>query len=130
MGGTLPRPPAVLDQPQLPTLLRLKVSPVMQPQRMGSLSRLGGGKGGRPDPALPLPGLDLHILCAGGGRCPSRVHGCTAAELLLSPFRLVQSRIEGMGLGEADMLPQTLRLQSPQESEERQGSRVAAENSG
>ncbi|CAL8341748.1 unnamed protein product [Gadus morhua 'NCC'] len=25
-----------------------------------------------------------------------------------SPFRLVQSRIEGLGLGEADMLPQTL----------------------
>ena len=111
MGGTLPRPPAVLDQPKLPTLLRLKVSPVVPPQCTGSLSRLGGGKGGRPDPALPLPGPDLHVLCAGGGRCPSRVHGWTirtAAELHLSPFRLVQSRIEGLGLGEADMLPQTL----------------------
>ena len=124
MGGTLPRPPALLDQPKLPTLLRLKVSPVVPPQCTGSLSRFGCGKGGRPDPALPLPGRDLHVLCAGGGRCPSRVHGCTirtAAELHLSPFRLVQSRIEGLGRGEADMLPETLRLQSPQESVERQG---------
>ncbi|CAL8253610.1 unnamed protein product [Boreogadus saida] len=92
--------------------------------RTGSLSRLGGGKGGLPDPALPLPGIDPHILCAGGEGCPCRIHGCTtatAAELHLSPFGLVQSRIEGLGLGEADMLPQTLRLQSPQEGMERQG---------
>ncbi|CAL8324672.1 unnamed protein product [Boreogadus saida] len=111
MSGTLPRPPTVLDQPQLPTL------------RTESLSRLGGGKGGRPDPALPLPGLDPHVLCAGGEGCPSRVHGCTtatAAELHLSPFSLVQNCIEGLGLGEADMLPQTLRLQSPQEGVEHQ----------
>ena len=30
---------------------------------------------GRVRTALPLPGPDLHVLCAGGGRCPSRVHG-------------------------------------------------------
>ncbi|CAL8300679.1 unnamed protein product [Boreogadus saida] len=110
IGGTLPRPPAVLDQRKLPTLLRLKVSPVMQPQRMGSFSLLGGGKGGRPDLVLPLAGLDPHVLC-----------GCTtatAAELHLSPFRLVQSCIGGLGPGEADMLPQTLRHQSPQEGVE------------
>ncbi|CAL8272653.1 unnamed protein product [Boreogadus saida] len=87
---------ATLRQP----LLKFTVSPVVPPQRTGSLSRLGGGKGGRPGPALPLPGLDPHVLCAGGEGCPSRVHGCTtatAAELHLSPFGLVQSRIEGLG---------------------------------
>ncbi|CAL8400784.1 unnamed protein product [Gadus morhua 'NCC'] len=124
MGGTLPRPHAVLDQPQLPTLLRLEVSPVVQPQRMGSLSRLGGGNGGRPDPVLQLPGLDPHVLCAEGEGVPSRVHGCstaTGAQLHLSPFCLVQSCIEGLGLGEADVLSQTLRHQSPQEGVEHQG---------
>ncbi|CAL8387385.1 unnamed protein product [Boreogadus saida] len=89
--------PTVLDQPQLPTLLRLKVSPVVQPQRMGSLSREG---------------------------CPSRIHGCTtatAAQLHRSPFCLVKSCIEGLGLGEVDMLPRPLWHQSPQEGVERQG---------
>ncbi|CAL8260334.1 unnamed protein product [Boreogadus saida] len=90
MGATLPRPPSVLDQPQLTTLLRLT------------------GRG------LPQPRPRMH----------RRVHGCTtatAAELHLSPFGLVQSCIEGLGLGEVDMLPQTLRHQSPQEGVERQG---------
>ncbi|CAL8386255.1 unnamed protein product [Gadus morhua 'NCC'] len=46
---------------------------------------------------------------------------CRGAELHLSLFGLVQSCVEGLGLGEADMLPQTLRHQSPQEGVERQG---------
>ncbi|CAL8381592.1 unnamed protein product [Boreogadus saida] len=44
----------------------------------------------------------------------------TDAQLHLSPFCLVQSCIEGLGPGEADMLPQTLRHQSLQEGVERQ----------
>ncbi|CAL8352953.1 unnamed protein product [Boreogadus saida] len=48
-----PSTPAVLDQPQLPTVLWFMVSPVVPQQRTGSISSLGGGQGGRPDPAQP-----------------------------------------------------------------------------
>ncbi|CAL8235031.1 unnamed protein product, partial [Boreogadus saida] len=90
----------------------------------GSKSALSGRHSAREASAVLVAGrvaVRTRPFRSTFGRCPSRVHGCTAAELLLSLFRLVQSRIEGLGLGEADMLPQALRLQSPQESVERQG---------
>ena len=127
-GGTLPRPPAVLDQPQLPTLLRLKV------RWPGFL-----------DPVLVRPGLECHCHCATGEGWPSRVHPGTTAtaavlgrtrlvlaiinrgrlqaglvgKLPLRPFRHVESHIEshieGRGHDEADVLPQPLRGKSLKE---------------
>ena len=111
MGGTLPRPPAVLNQPQLPTLLWLKVQ-----------------WPGFPDPALVLPGLERHCHCATGEGRPSHVHPGTTAtaavlgrtrlvlaiilcgrlqaglvgKLPLRPFRHVEGHIEGRGHDEAD----------------------------
>ncbi|CAL8387301.1 unnamed protein product [Boreogadus saida] len=76
MGGTLPRPSAVLDQPQLPTLLRLKV-------RWSGFS----------DPVLVLPGLERTVImprerAATGEGCPSRVHpGTIAAAAVLGQTR-------------------------------------------
>ena len=115
MSGTLPRPPAVLDQPQLPTLLRFKVR-----------------WPGFPEPLLVLPGLERHCHCATGEGWPSCVQPGTTAmaavlgrarlvlaiilrgqlqaglvgKLPLRPFRYVEGHIEGRGHDEADVLPQ------------------------
>ena len=93
-----------------------------------------------PDLVLVLPRLEHHCRCATGEGCPSRVHPGTTAmpvglgrtrlalaillcgriparlggEGYLSPLCLVQSRPDGLGPGEEDMLPQTLRRKSPQ----------------
>ena len=143
MGGTLPRPPTVLHQPQLSTLLWLEVCPVVQPQRVGSLRCLVADPSG-PGPSAAWTGPP-RSSCRGGGLPqprPPRLHndGSSGRPVQTGPanspdvwlgssgrlgglatppqpvlLRPEPGRGSGLGPGVEDMLPQTLRHHSPQE---------------